>query len=136
MLLLAKSRNPPLTLGSYYTIHIDTHVCVYIYIYIYIHIHYVYVYVYVVYVYPSNSSRPFPRSGVNAPPRHSPNLRGFLAFGNRLLAFGLFGRWHSPNLRGGGRVLLTEIMLPRIARQGTLSNFNRRTSSKSSNREI
>ena len=34
-------------------------------------------------------------------------------------------------LRGGGRVLLTEIALPRIARKGNcLSNFDERISSK------
>ena len=36
-----------------------------------------------------------------------------------------------------GRVLLTEILMPRIARQGThCLNLDKRTSSKSSNREV
>ena len=35
-------------------------------------------------------------------------------------------------LKRGGRVLLTEMLLPRIARQGAASEFNKRIGSKSS----
>ena len=89
---------------TYIYIHIDIHIyiyiaCVYIYIYIYTHYVYIYVCIYIYICYSQLCSSWFGRRGLRARPRALPAAE--------LL------------LRGGGRVLLTEMPLPRIARPGT-----------------